>query len=203
MTERPAYPAFLRTLTVSAITVLAVFAGLVIAEEVGLIGSDPARRAVSALMGVLLALCGNYLPKLTAAPSANSAHLARADRAAGRLLMATGLAFALIWIAAPLDWARTTSPLAGRAGGLLALTAWAFAARRAEGGAADMAASAFSTAARLGVLTITGSILATFGLFEIDRRWGDEAAQWTAIIYVMVLVFIGASPFIRAVSRRG
>lgn len=153
-------------------------------------------------MGLLLVVCGNYLPKLTGAPSPDSAHLGRADRAAGRLLMMTGLGFALIWILAPLDWARSVSPLAGLGGGLLALAAWALAARRAEGGASRLAARATGTAVRLAVATIVGSVLATFGLFEIDRLWGDEAAQWSSIILVMLLVFIGASPWVRAASRR-
>lgn len=203
MTDRVTRPAFLRTLTVSVFSVLAIFAALILAEETGFIGSDPARRGVSALMGVLLLLCGNYLPKLTAAPSPNSARLAKADRAAGRLLILTGLGFALIWVLAPLDWARAVSPMAGLAGGLIALLAWVFVAQRAEGGSAGLAASALSTAARLGVLMISGSIIATFGLFEIDRRWGDEAAQWTSIIFVLSLGFIGASSVVRAVIRRG
>ena len=203
MTESKSYPAFLRTLAISLFALLAAFAALVGAKEVGLLGPEPARRAVSALIGLLLVVCGNYLPKLTGAPSPDSGPLGRADRAAGRLLMLTGLGFALIWVVAPLDWARSVGPLAGLGGGLLALTAWALAARRAEGGSARLAVLATSTAARLAVAMIVGSILATFGLFEIDRLWGDQAAQWSAIILVMVLVFIGASPWVRAVSRRG
>jgi len=203
MTDQKSRPAFMRTLSVMALGVLAVFAGIVVAEESGWIGSDPARRAVSALMGVLLALCGNYLPKLTAAATANSVHLAKADRAAGWLLIVTGVCFALIWLIAPLGWARGASALIGLGGGLVALCAWAFAARRAEGGSARLAAFSFSSAARLGVAMIVGGLFATFGLFEVDRRWGDEAAQWTSLAVVMVLVFVAASPFVRAASRRG
>lgn len=203
MTESKPYPAFMRTLTISVVALLAAFAAMVIAKEMGWISDEPARRAVSALIGVLLIVCGNYLPKLTGAPGPDSGPLGRADRAAGRLLMVTGLGFALIWVLAPLDWARSVSPLAGLVGGLLALAAWALAARRAEGGSARLAISATGTAARLAVAIIVGSILATFGLFEIDRLWGDQAAQWSAIILVMVLVFIGATPWVRAVSRRG
>ena len=203
MTESKPYPAFMRTLAISVVALLAAFAAMVIAKEMGWISAELARRAVSALIGLLLVVCGNYLPKLTGAPSPDSGPLGRADRAAGRLLMVTGLGFALIWVLAPLDWARSASPLAGLGGGLLALAAWALAARRAEGGSAHLAISATGTAARLAVAMIVGSILATFGLFEIDRLWGDQAAQWSAIILVMVLVFIGATPWVRAVSRRG
>lgn len=203
MTNSRSRPAFLRTLAISVVALLAVFAALVVAKEMNWIGAELARRAVSALIGVLLAVCGNYLPKLTGAPGADSGSLGRADRAAGRLLMVTGLGFALIWVLAPLDWARSVSPLAGLGGGLLALAAWANAARAAEGGPARLAISAMSTAVRLAVATIVVSILATFGLFEIDRLWGDQAAQWSAIVLVMVLVFIGALPWVRAVSRRG
>lgn len=203
MTESKAHPAFMRTLTISVVALLAAFAAIVVAKEMGWLGAESARRAVSALMGLLLVVCGNYLPKMTGAPGQDAGTLGRADRAAGRLLMLTGFGFALIWALAPLGWARSVSPLAGLGGGLLALGAWAWAARRAEGGSARLAARTTGTAVRLAVAMIVGSILATFGLFGIDRLWGDQAAQWSALILVMMLVFIGASPWVRAVSRRG
>lgn len=203
MTETQSKPAFIKTLAVSATAVLAVFAALVVAGEAGWIDERVARRAVSALLGLLLCVLGNYLPKLTAQPGPDTAHLARADRIAGRMLMATGLVFAVIWIAAPLGMARTFSPLVGLAGVLAAVISWVIAARRAQAGAAGLARSATATAVRLSVSMMIGAIFATFGLFEIDRLWGDQAAQWSAMILVLMIGFIGATPFVRSVVRRG
>ena len=58
------------------------------------------------------------------------------------------------------------------------------------------------TAARLAVILLVGSVFATFGLFEIDRIWGDQAAQWSAVIFTLVIMFLGAMPALISLRRR-
>ena len=192
-----------RVLTIAVIALLAAFAVMVAGKEFGWLDPDFAKRGVSALLGLLLVVCGNYLPKLTRKPDADTALLGKADRAAGRVLMLTGLAFSVIWLAAPLEMATAIASIVGLAGAFACFGIWAWTARRAEGGSARLAITATDTAVRAAVAMIVLSIFVTFGIFEIDRIWGDQAAQWSAIIFSMMIVFAGGSPVFMTLFRRG
>jgi len=192
-----------RTLSIAIALLIVTGAGLVVALKSAWIDPALAKRGVSALIGLLLALCGNYLPKMTRTADADTAVLGRADRAAGRILVLTGLGFAVLWLLAPLDVARALASMAGLACAALAVLAWIWTARRAANGPSQLAISATDTAARLALLMLVASIFLTFGLFEIDRIWGDRAAQWSAIVYIMLLVFAGGIPAFLTLRRRG
>jgi ABC-type Fe3+-siderophore transport system permease subunit len=192
-----------RVLTIAVVGLMIAFAAIIAAKEFNLVDQAFARRGVSALLGLLLAVCGNYLPKLTRQPDADTALLGRADRAAGRVLILTGLAFSVIWLAAPLGTATAIASIVGLLGASACIAVWAWIARRAEGGSARMAITATDTAVRAAVAMIVLSIFVTFGIFEIDRIWGDQAAQWSAIIFSLMIAFGGGAPVFTTLFRRG
>jgi len=191
-----------RVLTIAVVVLIATFAVLVVGKENAWLDPDLAKRGVSALLGMLLIVCGNYLPKLTRKPDADTALLGKADRAAGRVLILTGLAFSAIWIIAPLAMATAIASIVGLVGAFACFGTWAWTARRAEGGSARLAITATDTAVRAGVAMIVLSIFFTFGIFEIDRIWGDQAAQWSAIIFALMIVIAGGSPAYMRFLRR-
>ena len=192
-----------RALTIAVVLLMAAFAVIVIGKEGNWLDPEFARRGVSALLGGLLMVCGNYLPKLTRKPDSDTALLGKADRAAGRMLILTGLGFSGIWIFAPLATATAIASIAGLVGAVASSGIWAWTARHAVGGSARLAISATDTAVRASVAMIVICIFFTFGIFEIDRIWGDQAAQWSAIIFSLMIVFAGGSPALMRLFRRG
>jgi hypothetical protein len=91
--------------------------GLDSAFEAGLLAPDwkpLAVRGMGAVRGLLLAVWGNYLPKLLSPWSLEEEPFdwQRVHRFAGRLATIAGLVSALGWLALPFDWARTTTSAA-------------------------------------------------------------------------------------------
>jgi hypothetical protein len=203
MTDNNSNKPAARVMTVAVLLVLAAMAVIVVGKEAGWLDAEFARRGVSVSLGFLLVVCGNYLPKLTRKPDADTALLGKADRAAGRILILTGLAFSVIWIVAPLATATAMASIVGLVGAFAAIGIWIWTSRRAPGGSARLAITATDTAVRAAVAMIMLSIFVTFGIFEIDRLWGDAAAQWSAIIFSMMIAFAGGAPVLTALFRRG
>lgn len=95
-------------------------------ESFDIIPEAASKRAAGVLIGLILAAAGNFLPKAVIPVSARScdpARAARAERLVGWVTMLAGIAFAAIWIFAPIDAAKIGSALAGLMAFFTALTA--------------------------------------------------------------------------------
>jgi hypothetical protein len=114
---------------------LAVAAGLRYAEGAGMLGEDAARRIVQALIGLLLALYANFMPKqigpARGSPRAESRALA-ALRVGGWSMTLAGLIHAGLWALAPLPVAGIASMavVAAATAATLGYALWSFAACR-------------------------------------------------------------------------
>lgn len=110
------------------------------AEGAGMIGTDGARRAMQALIGLMLAGYANLMPKqLGRARSTPQAEAATqtALRVGGWSLALAGVTYAGLWTFAPLQIADTAGMFVVAAATLLTLgyAIWAFTACRRDHGA--------------------------------------------------------------------
>jgi hypothetical protein len=112
---------------------LAVAAGLRYAASIDLISGDTATRAVQAIMGLSLAAYANFMPKnLGALRSPRAAARTQAAlRVGGWSFLLAGLAYAAIWMAAPLALADDLSIPVMLCAMLVTIgySAWCFASR--------------------------------------------------------------------------
>ena len=175
-----------------------------VARELGAVDSDAARRVVAIGFGVMLIVIGNVLPKLVRPLRAHGNDASRvlaADRFAGRTLVLAGIAFIALWALAPADHVMRISALAGLAAfGLVAVSQIRLAFRadrrgRSQPTAADADASDSSgvAAVRLALLYLLHGLLWVLAMFLADSVWGDRAAPWLIVGFVLansVLVLV-------------
>ncbi|MEQ8558416.1 MAG: hypothetical protein RIB03_08870 [Henriciella sp.] len=175
-------------MAISVFTLFLVMMGFAIAKKTGFLDPDLARRGAAATIGLMLAVSGNFVPKLRLfQPEGGSA--TPVDRFAGWVFVLCGLGFAAVWLFAPLQDALVASPMIGAAGFLLVLARWiGWQEKPAHRGLPRL------TAGRLTLAMLLVSILWTFAIFFADTIWGDAVAQWMAISFTLVLG--GAIPFV-------
>lgn len=167
------------SITLAGLVIVAMATGAAI--ELGTLGpSTLAKQLTLASLGLLMFVIGNLLPKTSplGASAPEGAH-----RDAGRVLVIGGLAIALFALSGPADQAL----LFGAALGVLSLALCAaFLLPRADHeGTTDM--NKKSAALRLTGLLLLVGLAGAFGLILIDKAFGDQVAQWSAIIWVLIL----------------
>ena len=119
MTSNPQTPAFVRPLLWSVGAILAAIASIAVARETGLIDPDMGKRLGAATIGLMLAVCGNILPKIARRLELGretAAAYAVADREAGWMLVLSGALYAAVWLLAPLEHAALAASCVGWAG---------------------------------------------------------------------------------------
>jgi len=87
-------------------------------RELALIDANIAKRATGVIIGAILIVTGNYLPKnirSLAAQKCNPARAITAERFSGLMLIIAGFSYGAIWLFAPLGPAQTFSFLVGAA----------------------------------------------------------------------------------------
>lgn len=180
-------------LTLSLVAGMAAFA---IAKKTGMLDPDIAKRGAAAMIGLVLVVTGNFVPKLRLfQPPDGAAGASAVDRFAGWTFVICGAAFVAVWLFAPIGKAMLASPLIGVGGFLVVLARWL-----AWSGRHTSSAMPALTPARVTIGLLLISILWTFGIFLADALWGDAASQWLAIIFP---VFVGSAlPFLIVVMRR-
>lgn len=174
--------------------VAGVFFAIAIGRETGLIEGDFGKRLAAAMMGLLVAICGNVLPKVARRiemTRETAAAYASADRLAGFALVVAGIAYSGIWLFAPLERAVFGASLVGLGGFFLALGLWLLKARPTSSHSAPDVLLSSAVAGRMTLFVLLGSLFFTGALFPIDAIWGDRAAQWTVIIGMLVASTIG------------
>lgn len=105
--------------TLIAFLALVILAGASdVARRLGWIDGLAEKRAIGLVIGALALVIGNYLPKIRPLRSPS------AERFAGRVFVAAGVAFVALFVFAPLDLARRAGALVGVAALVLVAIQW-------------------------------------------------------------------------------
>jgi hypothetical protein len=107
---------------------------LAFAQKMGLIEIPLEKRAMGLIMGAVIIVIGNFLPKThpLAAPGVNPPRpAAAAERFAGWTLFVVGLAYIALFIFAPLDQARKISSILGIGAMIYVAASWGWMLRGA------------------------------------------------------------------------
>ena len=115
-----------RSLFVAALTIgFTLFASLL--KQAEWIDGDGLKRMTGAVIGGVLLVTGNYLPKtaLPASARRNPAVAMETERFAGRVLFIGGLGYVAAWMIGPVEHAQLVSTLIGLLAFALVISAWA------------------------------------------------------------------------------
>lgn len=170
--------------------VMIIMSILVAGKEMEFLPDTVTKRGVGLAIGLMLIMAGNYLPKFVLPLSDGTSRapaILSAERFSGWVLVLTGLVYGIVLMVSPIDDALFRAGLVGLAGFALVMLNWVriFASpalREIETSAAALKPSP----ARLATLLILNAILWVFAMFVTDAIWGDQAAQWLSIIFVIV-----------------
>ncbi len=204
MTETVEKPAFVRPFVMSVGVVLLAMAGFAIARETGLVSPDFGKRGAAAMLGLMLSVCGNILPKIARRLELGretAAAYASADRLAGWALVVGGLAYAGVWAFAPIERAPLGSSCVGLGAVLLALGLWLSKARPTANYALPALLMSTAIAGRLTIFMLIFSLMLAGALIQIDAIWGDTVAQWSAVILSVMLPAVGIAGLVWAKAR--
>ena len=189
-----------RSSSVALVTLLLVFAGVVIAKETGQIDGVMAKRGVGALLGLIMVVTGNVLPKLIF-PLTRTARIGAAERLCGWILVLTGIALVAAFALLPDEGVAFQGALIGLVGfvgvGLtLVSSGWSMQhdGLSEPGGAGPLACR--SAQVRVSAIFILHAIAWAFAMFVADAIWGDQAAIW------MVVAFTIANSLLALVLRK-
>ena len=192
-----------RSSSTALVVLLIAFAGVVIAKETGQIDGVMAKRGVGALLGLIMVVTGNILPKLIF-PLTRTAGVSAAERLSGWILVLTGLTLVAAFALLPDDGVALWGALIGLAGfagvGLTLIAAGRAAQRDGIGGltTSDGASSVVqrSAKARVSAIFILHAIAWAFAMFVADAIWGDRSGIW------MVVAFMIANSLLALVLRK-
>ncbi len=206
MTETAEKSSLVRAFAIPFGAVFVAMFAFAMARETGLLEMDTGKRGAAAMLGLMLAVCGNFLPKMARRLELGRevvAAYASADRLAGWTLVVAGLAYAGIWALAPMDRAPLGASLVGLGGFLFALGLWLFKARPTPNYAFPTLLFSAAVAGRATVFLLLASLFLAGALFPIDAMWGDAVAQRIAIIYSFAIPAVAIVIAIWAKLRGG
>ncbi|WP_029041400.1 hypothetical protein [Cucumibacter marinus] len=192
-TAYPQIPVFLACIaTVLGMAIIAA------TDKMGILDHGMAQRAAGALLGLVVIVAGNYLPKFgsTALEQDEAMRAVAADRFAGQLLVLSGFSYSLLWFLA--DPAEPLIRFLALGAGLVGMI----------GAAAAIAAGYRHNlktlindlpASRHAIHIVLISACWGFAIFATDLIWGDAVAQWMAISFPLLF---GAGAGLRAYAGR-
>ena len=192
-----------RSTLMIAMGLCAVLIAIAVGREFGLIGGEFGKRAVGMMIGAVLIVTGNVLPKFVLPLRIRAQHPAQAmatERFAGWTFFLTGFVFVLVWLFAPIEYVKVVSSAFGLGAFLIVLTVWARALHRMKvdvgsdhehpyltpGPETSDALFTPAQAGRNGVFTLLHAVFWVFLIFIADSIWGDRVAQWLAVVFVVV-----------------
>ncbi len=129
MSTQIVYTRPLKTMILSFLGFALAAEALTYAEKSGFIEPSLEKRAMGLLIGALIILIGNFLPKARPlnAPGVNPpGPAAAAERFAGWILFAVGIAYIVLFAFAPLDQARKISSILGIGTIIYVAASWAW-----------------------------------------------------------------------------
>lgn len=177
----------------------AAAAALAIAQKLGVIDAAVVKRAMGLIIGVMVVVIGNFLPKIRPlnAPGVNPEKAtAVAERFAGWMLVLAGVAYVALFAFAPLEQARSVSSVLGIGAMVLIAANWAWLVRGAlfsRRGASDETEDERKYAARKRRLMVP-LLFAFFYAFATacavfllhDRRQIEEVTWWMFLGFWMI-----------------
>lgn len=170
----------------TAILIGALIVGVLVialAKEFGGLDSDIAKRAIGIIFGVILMGVGNTLPKIVLPLSARQVDPAKTsavDRFAGRVFVLAGMIYIGIWVFAPVELRMVTSSLVGLGAFGLVIVNWVI---KMKG---EFSLKTKADYRRLSMFGILHALLWVFAIFLVDSIWGDAAAKWMALGFVLL-----------------
>lgn len=179
-------------LTVGGLLALVVI--VAVARDQDVVDPDLGRRVVAIGLGSILVVTSNALPKLVrplTAHGSNPARVLAAERFAARTLVLTGIAFVALWALGPIEHLMLISALVGLAGFALVgvsqlrlMLDGNTRSREAEDADEDPAAKEVAIK-RTAIVVLLHGLLWVFAMFLADSIWGDRAAPWMVIAFLV------------------
>jgi len=197
----PRYPMTRLMVTVGGLVALVLV--VAVARDQGVVDPDLGRRVVAIGLGLVLVVTSNAFPKLVrplTAQGSNPGRALAAERFAARTLVLTGIAFVALWALGPIEHLMRISALVGLTGfGLVGVSQLRLVldgntrSRRAEAADEDPAAKEVATK-RTAIVGLLHALLWAFAMLLADSIWGDRAAPWMVIAFVLATgAFVRAS----------
>lgn len=194
--------------TLGSLLVITVI-GVAFIKEFGGIDNMAAKRIIGMAMGGLLIVAGNLLPKLVLPLGGRRDNpRAAAERLAGLLFVMAGLVQIAAWLFAPQD-APLIASIAGLSAVALAganylLKSIRRPARAASGADPHVRENRLLIGKRDVVFHILHALAWVFAMFLADEIWGDAAAKWMVIGFVLSQgMFIAALTTGRVILQGG
>jgi hypothetical protein len=186
---RPIYAAVVGFL---GVTLLTIAIGL--ADKIGAIDSEVAKRAIGFAIGLMLVVVGNSLPKLRPLHSSGAkANSTASERLSGWALVLAGSAWIALFAFAPLNLARHVAAVIGIGAVTLIAVNWTWLARRTFfGDRSENEASAIPVAISAGPRRVIGYLLFAFFFVVItacvkflivDKPLADQVASWMLFLF--------------------
>lgn len=181
---------------------MAVAIVLAVAAKSGAIVAPFEKRALGILIGVLVIVMGNLLPKLRPLNQhgGDPARAASAERLAGWLLVLAGIAYTALFVFAPLDRARPISSVIGIGVIIVITVSWARLVIAALSRRQHAAPSATPDKRATEQRKVVGwLVLAFFYVFATacvsflfkDQRWFHDLASWMLVGACIAYALLG------------
>ncbi len=174
-------PSITRRVLFSIVVLLLAFAAVVVSKESGWTSSFASKSAVCVVLGLMMVLMGNFLPKL--AVPGTSARARRSEWFSGLSLIIGGLAIVPSALLIPSPWAPSVAAVVGLTAHLAATAFW-FQAQSERPPAVDESRN--SLRAAFGHMLV--AIAWVLAMFPADLLWGDSST-WPMLIGYMLSSF--------------
>lgn len=200
-------PRSVQPAVIGFLVLVALAVASAVAKRAGLIDASVARRAGGVLVGLMAIVTGNYLPKMRplGTMDGRAAIFAEAERTAGWILVFQGAAFVGLFAFAPIDLARSVSPVAGLGGAMMIAGDWLWVARVTRSPASRVSRSPLPQNERASERrTIAAWLLfacayvlvtASLKLLTDGAPWVRELGSWSVVVftgaYSLLYVLLG------------
>jgi hypothetical protein len=162
-----------------------------LAKEFSVIDGAIAKRVVGMLFGAILIVAGNFLPKIVQPLNAQPRDMAKTkavERFAGQTFVVAGIVYIAVWVLARPEHAMLISSAIGLIAFALVgaiCVRIAFSTPPGNQPAIGNATGEHAAASRMTFLFIFHALAWVFAMFFVDSLWGDKAAPWMVIGFVM------------------
>jgi hypothetical protein len=181
----------IKTAVLGFLGFMAVVAAIAIVKSAGMIDAAVAKRATGLVIGLLIVITGNFVPKMRplSAPGRDPSRVNASERFAGWTLVFAGIAYIALFAFAPLDRARMLSSTIGIAAMVLIAANWAWLARAVFFPTQPVTPLSPHAAEKRRLL-----IVLLFAFFWIlatacakflfnDQRWVNELGSWMTVAF--------------------
>lgn len=196
-----------RSTVIGFLSLTTIAVAITLARATGLIEVALEQRVLGLVIGAMIAVTGNFLPKMRPLNTArgNRARATAAERLAGWVLLLAGIVYLALFAFAQLDQARRVSSIIGIGAILVIAADWAWLARSVLSSAGkqledapELSRSAMQTrklAASLLIAFFFVLAVACVTFLFGDTPWGHQIGSWSIVafssIYALLYGFLG------------